>query len=379
MSLCRRQDKRPGRYHLIGAEEEDPVVIERVRWLVVAIGVARGTPGGLAVAEIARLDYAVTRTPILPATGWRLVRLDHPVVYVGEPLPERYRPWPATERAALQIDIAGIPRLQFVSAHTTLQILSELRSHGHSFEPGPEPIPQVDGTSPWHTIPSRAAGADEFYQTARRERSNIAPGGLLRNTPRFHEFGGSDARTLLQRVQKPGLAIGGRRSREPACDSSITVIITVTNTVMITVMITVIRRSSNVMRLPRPSGRRNPAGGRCPRKRGSNVATPRCRKDCAENGIGFLDENDEMRATWPVGAGKPVLDRALGGAGPAHEDLGRPMRLTEVGDERVRDDLREGGACTITVNPARKLLARFRQHLSAPPPLHCRAEERWSG
>ena len=85
MSLCRGQDKRQGRYHLIGAEEEDPVVIERVRWLVVAMGVARGTPGGLAIAEIARLDYAVTLTPILPATGWRLVRLDHPVVYVGDP------------------------------------------------------------------------------------------------------------------------------------------------------------------------------------------------------------------------------------------------------------------------------------------------------
>lgn len=69
MSLCRGQDK--GRYHLIGAEEEDPAVIERVRWLVVAMGVARGTPGGRAIAEIARLGYVVTRTPILPATGWR--------------------------------------------------------------------------------------------------------------------------------------------------------------------------------------------------------------------------------------------------------------------------------------------------------------------
>lgn len=142
MSLCRGQDKRQGRYHLIGTEEGDPAVVERVRWLVVAMGVARGTPGGLAISNIARLGYVMTRTPILPATGWRLLRLDHPgVVYSGEPLPERYRPWPATERAALQVDLSGIARLQFVSAHTTLQILSELRMQGHLFEPGPELFP----------------------------------------------------------------------------------------------------------------------------------------------------------------------------------------------------------------------------------------------
>lgn len=70
------------------------------------------------------------------------MRFDHPgVVYSGEPLPERYRPWPATERAALQVDLAGIARLQFVSAHTTPHVLSELRLQGHLFELGQEPIP----------------------------------------------------------------------------------------------------------------------------------------------------------------------------------------------------------------------------------------------
>ncbi|MER2507485.1 MAG: hypothetical protein ABTQ27_01870 [Amaricoccus sp.] len=99
------------------------------------MGVARGTPGGLAIADIARLGYVVTRPPSFPATGWRLIRFDHPgVVHVGEPLPQQNRRWPAIESAALRMEIAALPRLQFVTAHETLRILSELRREGHSFE-----------------------------------------------------------------------------------------------------------------------------------------------------------------------------------------------------------------------------------------------------
>lgn len=97
--------------------------------------VTRGTPGGLAIAHIVRLGYVATRPPSFPATGWRLVRFDHPgVVHVGEPLPRRYRRWPAIESAALRMEIAALPRLQFVTAHETLRILSELRREGYSFE-----------------------------------------------------------------------------------------------------------------------------------------------------------------------------------------------------------------------------------------------------
>lgn len=128
-------DRRRGRSHAITGHQEDPCVVERFRWLVVAMGVARGTPGGLAIADIARLGYVVTRPPSFPATGWRLIRFDHPgVVHVGEPLPQQNRRWPAIESAALRMEIAALPRLQFVTAHETLRILSELRREGHSFE-----------------------------------------------------------------------------------------------------------------------------------------------------------------------------------------------------------------------------------------------------
>lgn len=98
-------------------------------------GRRQGHAGGLAIADIARLGYVVTRPPSFPATGWRLIRFDHPgVVHVGQPLPQQYRRWPAIESAALWMEIAALPRLHFVTAHDTVRILSELRREGHSFE-----------------------------------------------------------------------------------------------------------------------------------------------------------------------------------------------------------------------------------------------------
>lgn len=111
------------------------MIVERVRWLLVAMGLARGTPGGRAVADVARHGYVVIPTSIIPARGWRPVPLDHPgIIHVGAPLPGAYRSWAVTEQEALRIDVAGLPRLQFVTAHTTMRILSELRRQGHAFD-----------------------------------------------------------------------------------------------------------------------------------------------------------------------------------------------------------------------------------------------------
>ena len=73
------------------------------------MGVARGTPGGVAVAGIARLGYVVTATSTVPAGRWRALPLDHSgIVSHGKPLPGRYRTWAAIEREALEIDVAAL-------------------------------------------------------------------------------------------------------------------------------------------------------------------------------------------------------------------------------------------------------------------------------
>lgn len=124
MALCPGHCGRRTRFHAIAAGAEDPLVVERVRWLLVAMGVARGTPGGRAIAEIARLGYVMISTSILPARGWRPIRLDHPgIIHAGEPLPGPYRSWATTEIEALKINAAELPRLQFVTAHSTMRIL----------------------------------------------------------------------------------------------------------------------------------------------------------------------------------------------------------------------------------------------------------------
>lgn len=130
--LCPGYDRRPTRFRHGPDTELDPETIECVRWLVVAMGVARGTPGGLAVAAVARRGYAVARTPIITAAGWRPVPFDYPgIVYVGEPLPRYDRPWAAIEKGALRIDPAALLPLRFVTGHATMRIISELRRVGH--------------------------------------------------------------------------------------------------------------------------------------------------------------------------------------------------------------------------------------------------------
>lgn len=97
------------------------------------MGTARGTQGGLAMADLARRGYAMAaRTSLRP---WRPTTraLDWVgAVWFGIGLPGRYgRCWKSMEQDALKIDIAALPELRFVSAHVTVRIKSELRREGH--------------------------------------------------------------------------------------------------------------------------------------------------------------------------------------------------------------------------------------------------------
>jgi hypothetical protein len=114
----------------------DPETIERYRWLLVAMGTARATLGGRAIADLARRGYAMAGSK--SAGPWRPSArpLDWVgAVWFGVGLPGRYgRRWVAMEKDALQVDIAALPELRFVSAHVTVRIKSELRREGHDLD-----------------------------------------------------------------------------------------------------------------------------------------------------------------------------------------------------------------------------------------------------
>lgn len=111
----------------------DPETIECYRWLLVAMGTARATPGGRAIADLARRGYVMAGSK--SAGPWRPITraLDWVgAVWFGVGLPGRYgRRWACMEKDALQVDIAALPELRFVSAHTTLRIKAALRREGH--------------------------------------------------------------------------------------------------------------------------------------------------------------------------------------------------------------------------------------------------------
>jgi len=164
-------------------------------------------------------------------------------------------------------------------------------------------------------------------------------------------------------------------------------------TVTITVIFTVIR-SSGALGTPAAAdwfvgGRRanliglhedgdllqGPLRGQHPR--GNNRIAPiDGRQDRLEDGVGFLHQNKQIVSSRTVQAGQPMLDGALAGARPTHQNLGGPMGLSELFRQGTRDDRRIGQTAIFTVISSRKSLARFRQHFSAPPRLQCRREER---
>lgn len=112
----------------------DPESTERYRLLIAAMGVARGTPGGLAIAALAHRGYVVV-VPVMLSRWPPAVRaLDVPgMVWSGVGLPTRQRSWAESEHHALMVDIATLPALSFVSAHTALRVRQDLRRQGFRF------------------------------------------------------------------------------------------------------------------------------------------------------------------------------------------------------------------------------------------------------
>jgi hypothetical protein len=108
--------------------------------------------------------------------------------------------------------------------------------------------------------------------------------------------------------------------------------------------------------------------------RGNNRIAPiDGRQDRLEDSVGFLHQNKQIVSSRTVQAG---LDGALAGSRPTHQNLGGPMGLSQLVRQSARDDRRIAQAAIFTVISSWKLLARFRQHFSAPPRLQCRREER---
>jgi hypothetical protein len=118
-------------WHYYPSELADPELAERVRWLLIRMGLARGTPGGEAVARLARHGYAIcSRIP------WRerVVTIDAPgVILRGEILPchggGNLR-WTYIERTALAVDNATLSEHRWGSAHDLIHIRAKLRAEG---------------------------------------------------------------------------------------------------------------------------------------------------------------------------------------------------------------------------------------------------------
>lgn len=121
-TLCQNLDR----------DEITSPMIERYRGLIVPMSTARGTPGGLAIAELARRGYILD---ILwaPRCSSRLCSIGASgVVWLARGLPSRGRlRWSTMQQHVLEIDIAALPRLEFVSAHQTVRIKCALRREGH--------------------------------------------------------------------------------------------------------------------------------------------------------------------------------------------------------------------------------------------------------
>jgi hypothetical protein len=112
----------------------DPVEVERVRWLMVAMSRARGTPGSAAIARLAGRGYAISTLPGMDLPP-KVVALDTSgFIYRGHALPSDRRPWKWIERVALGVDPEAYPERAWCSAHETLKVIAALEAEGHTVD-----------------------------------------------------------------------------------------------------------------------------------------------------------------------------------------------------------------------------------------------------
>lgn len=112
-----------------------PQEVEKVRWLVVSMGLARGGPGGLAVAALAERGWAVPTVRYVTATQICPARFDAPRLLSNLGVLPRRGGWRGIERTARAYDPEALEEIRYVSAHETLRIKSELAARGHRLDP----------------------------------------------------------------------------------------------------------------------------------------------------------------------------------------------------------------------------------------------------
>ena len=109
-------------------------VLERARLLLHAMGSARGTSGGRAVAKLAARGYAVSSRPFgLPHRPFSGVTPLDAVGFIayGRMLPGRgCLTWRSIELRALGVDIDALPIRLWGSAHEILEVRRKLAEEG---------------------------------------------------------------------------------------------------------------------------------------------------------------------------------------------------------------------------------------------------------
>jgi hypothetical protein len=95
------------------------------------MGLARGTPGGAAVAALAERGYAVATLRFsFPQAD--ILALDTPgLIALGGMLPAPRRRWKAIEAIALDANPEDLPPLRWCTAHAALRIMGEVAAEGH--------------------------------------------------------------------------------------------------------------------------------------------------------------------------------------------------------------------------------------------------------
>jgi hypothetical protein len=131
-ALCPGRERRLSDFKRSGTVPSDPLDLERARWLLIAMGLARGTEGGAAIAGLARLGYIVTceSRPFVGSAS--AAPLDTPgLLYLGQVLPTTYLPWKRLEAGALAVDATDLRPRIWCSTHETIQVQAALIEQGH--------------------------------------------------------------------------------------------------------------------------------------------------------------------------------------------------------------------------------------------------------
>jgi hypothetical protein len=130
-ALCPGRERRLSDLKVAYVARIDQLAMERARWLIVAMSLARRTEGGRAIAVLARRGYVVSseygrsRQPAampLDTAG---------LLYLGHVLPSRHVPWKSLEHAASRTDPMLLPERRWCSAHETLLLQATLMAEGH--------------------------------------------------------------------------------------------------------------------------------------------------------------------------------------------------------------------------------------------------------